>query len=364
MNINKRLLILGIILALVGFGASFFINTFFTTPTDLIIAAREDIPAGTLLSEIPEDSFVQVPIQFPESSARKVLEGMVTPQELELMRQAGGVLIQDVNKYEPLLKAAVVSSENPAAMRIARLALDDPDMMIVTIPVNENVPESIRPGDRVDLAVAVVNVRDPIEFEEGAQSSMIIAQPVSSFTGVPVEALVALLAEAGYEILPPEGGETTLLPLEIEPPPTATPTPTTTPFPDVREPIAKVLVHGARVVNVRRETSLAALTAEGQASFTVGEIIGLDIIIPREAFEFVIMAANGGNLEIGMLSPLAEDLSDEPTMGASLQDLIDLFLEHREELAPSPTPTPTVPTPTATSTVVPPTITATATPTE
>jgi len=56
-------------------------------------------------------------------------------------------------------------------------------------------------------------------------------------------------------------------------------------------------------------------------------------VIPREAFEFVTMAMNGGNLQIGLLSPLVSESSQGPTLGASLQDLLDLFIGDRESLA-------------------------------
>ena len=63
------------------------------------------------------------------------------------------------------------------------------------------------------------------------------------------------------------------------------------------------------------------------------------MIIPRDAFEMITMASSAGILQIGLLSPLAEGELDGPTMGASLQDLLDLFYADREALAPPPTPT-------------------------
>jgi len=71
----------------------------------------------------------------------------------------------------------------------------------------------------------------------------------------------------------------------------------------------------------------------------------------------ISMASSAGILQIGLLSPLAEGELDGPTMGASLQDLLDLFYADREALAPPPTPTlmttmsTTISNPTATPTM-------------
>jgi hypothetical protein len=347
------LLLIGIVLALIGFGASFIINSVVTPQADTMLAARVDIPMGTMLNELPEDAFVTVPVQFPNTSARQIMNAIMRPQDLQAMRQVNGVFINDVYKYEPVLLSSIVSAENPASVRIVQLALDDPNMIIITIPANNNVPEGIRPGDRVDLAVAVNNVGKPVVIEEVQEQSSFY-QTGSSLQGIPPEALVAVLEAAGYQISAPPGGpqgEATEIVIE----------PSATPLPNLREPIAKVLVHGAQVVSVRRDSSLAGVSAQGGTTLSVGDIIGLDLVIPREAFEFVTMAANGGVLQIGLLSPVAVGDLDEPTFGASLQDLLDLFYADREMLA---TPAPPTQSPGPTNTPKPTTIPPTPTPNE
>lgn len=339
MNINRGLLIIGIVLAIIGFGSAFVINSIISPPTNLMVAARDDIPAGTMLNDLPEDAFVQVPVTFPNQSARMVLESILEPDELAQMKQVNGVFITDVYKFEPVLLSSIVSAENPASVRIAQLALDDPEMMIVTIPANNTVPEDIRPGDMIDLAVAVNRVGEALELAEEQAGVSREESAKLPYEGVPQEALVALLREAGYVVAAPEGealpeveAEETEVPLE----------PTATPLPGLREPVVKVIVHGARVVRVRRDQSLAGMTAEGDAAIALGEITALDVVIPRSAFEFVTMAANGGVLQVGLLSPLAIDVN-EPTLGASLQDFLDIFYADREALAPTPLPTNTPP---------------------
>ena len=325
MTVNRGLLVVGILLAIVGATAVFLLNLVFAPPTDYIIAARQDIPAGTRISDLGEDAFVTVPVQFTNPSARLLLEGVAQPEDLAAMRATGAVVIQDIFRYQPLTLGSVVSADNPAAARVMRLGLDDPSMMVITIPTqNNNVPEGIRAGDRVDLAVAVTSVSDILSLaEEG--TSTIAALPGTTLRGVPNEALAALLMEAGYVVEPPSG--------EAAGPGEATPTPEPTlPGPVLREPVTTILVRGALVVNVRYQRSLAGVSQQGQATMVQGDMTGIDVVIPRDAVEFVTMALNGGNLQVGLLSPLVGGASEGPTLGASLQDLLDLFGADREEL--------------------------------
>jgi HAMP domain-containing protein len=58
MTVNRTLLIIGVIIAIIGAGLVFVGNLYLSPPTDFIVAARDNIPAGTRLSDLPEDAFV------------------------------------------------------------------------------------------------------------------------------------------------------------------------------------------------------------------------------------------------------------------------------------------------------------------
>ena len=326
MRVNRFLLIVGIVFAVIGGGAIFILNTALAPAPTLIVAAREDIPAGTRLMDISDDMLVTVPIQL-KSSAKPMLQSLLKPEDLQAMRSAGGVLIHDVLEFEPIPLSSLVSADNPAAARIVRLGLDDPDLMLVVLSTKGTVPESVSAGDRVDLAVAVDQVRDPVVLNQTEQhpnppGSGGFLSPVGAS---PEELLEELAQEIGIEI-----------PVSEE---TPTPIPTATPLPEIREPLAKVLIHGAPVVRVIRERSVSSFTSDGGTTIELGDIIALEVVIPRDAFEMITMASNAGILQIGLLSPLAEAEIDGPTLGASLQDLLDLFYADREALAPTATPT-------------------------
>lgn len=325
MTVNRTLFIVGIFLALAGAALVFVLNLMFAPPTDFIMAARQDIPAGTRLSDLGDDAFVQIPVQFTNRSARLMLDGVAQPADLEALRAAGGVVIQDIYKYQPVTLGSIVSADNPASARVTRLGLDDPDMAVITIPGSmQNIPEGVQPGDRIDLAVAVTEVADVLSLEKEEEGVAI--SPGSALTGVPDEALAALLAEAGYVVTAPADATGA----GVKPTPTPEPTPE---GPVLREPVTKLLVRGALVVAVRQETTVAGMTQQGEPTIIEGDITGLDVVIPRETFEFVTMAMNGGNLQIALLSPLVADSAEGPTIGASLQDLLDLFVSDRQTLA-------------------------------
>lgn len=347
MRVNRALLIVGVLFAVIGAGAVFLLNRTLSPTPVLVVAAREDVPAGTRLAAIPEDIFVMVPLQLRDD-ARPMLEAMLRPEDLQTMRTSGGVLIRDVLRYEPILLSSVVSGDNPAAARVARLGLDDPDLMVVTISGGA-IPDSIAVGDRVDLAVAVNLIGEPVVLD---RAELIPAAPQGASlinpVGSPEELLEELAAQTGVELAVPRE--------------TATPTATATARPDIREPLAKVLVHGASVVRVIREQSVTSFTSAGETTVVLGEVTGLEVVIPRLAFENVAMASSAGLLQVGLLSPLVVENYDGPTMGASLQDLLDHFYADRQALAPTATASPTPPVSTATSQPAGATPTATATP--
>ncbi len=355
MSINRPLLILGILLAVIGAGAIFVLNTLLAPPPALILAAREDIPAGTLLDELPEAVLVTLPVQLGRE-ARPLLRSLMQPEDLAAMRAAGGVLIQDVFQFEPILLSSVVSAGNPAAVRVGRLGIDDPGLIVVVVSAPDAIPDSLTVGDRVDLAVAVDLIRDPVapEGQEPAPAAPGGRLPLGAVSASPQELLQDLAEAAGAEVVFP--GQT--------PTPTLTPTPTATGAPALREPLAKVLVHGARVVRVLRDRSVTAFSPGGETALALGDILALEVVIPRDAFEMVAMASRAGALRVGLLSPLVEASTSKPTLGASLQDLIDLFYADREALAPTPTATLTAsPTPTPSGPPPGPTGTAAASPT-
>lgn len=302
--VNRRLLFIGALIALIFGGAIFWLS--FTTgaePPVEVLAAREDISAGTRISDIPDEFFARMPL-----TGDPLLVGSYLTEPVWLQIQnAGGVVVKDIYQYEAVPLSSLASDGNPLAVEIPKLGLTDPNLVVVSL-TNVNVPSGIQIGDYVDLVVAVESVQQ-------VQSFTVTEPAVNTFLEEPVE-------EGELE-----GTDLAILPT---PTPTLTPTPTPTPTPaPPKYPLAKVIVKYAKIAAVNRDANVAS-TGD---SIVLGDITGVDVVIPREAQEFVLMSDTAGQLGLSMLSPLAEeDTGEGPTLGAHFQDLLDLFDQDRKEL--------------------------------
>ena len=294
--VNKRLLFIGAIVALI-FGGAIFVLSFMTgaEPPVEVLAARQDISQGTQIRNIPDDTFARIPL----SGDALLLESYLTETVWQQIQAAGGIVVRDIYQYEAVPLSAIASNGNPKAVDIPRLGLTDPNLVVVSL-TNVSVPNGIKVGDYVDLIVAV----------ESAQQQV--------FSLVQTQNLETL--EEAAEVLVEEGAA---------PSPTATPTPVPTPVLEPEYPLAKVIVMSAKVADVQREQTISA----SGDRLVLGEVTGIDVVIPRVAQEFVLMADTAGNLAASMLSPMVDMETDTgPTLGAHFEDLLDLFAADRNAL--------------------------------
>lgn len=301
--VNKRLLIIGAVVALI-FGGAIFYLSFITgaEPPVEILAARQDVYAGTRIKDIPDESFARISLSGDEL----LLSSYLTETVWQQILAAGGVVVRDIYQYEAVPLSAIASDGNPKAADIPGLGLTDPDLVVVSLK-NVAVPSGIKVGDHVDLIVAV----------ESSQKQVVsLVHPQA----------VEFLEEDTNDLAEPaESAEASSTPT-ITPTPTVTPTPTLSP----EYPLAKVIVRSAKIAWVQRDRNVVS-TGGGIA---LGEITGVDIIIPREAQEFVLMSDTAGQLGLSLLSPMLDFETDEgPTLGAHFEDLLDLFAADRNELS-------------------------------
>ena len=91
MRANRFMLVVGLVFALVGGGATFVMSSVLAPTPFLVVAAGEDIPAGTRLMDIPDDILVLVPVQL-KTSAKPMFQSLMMPEDLETMRASGGVI--------------------------------------------------------------------------------------------------------------------------------------------------------------------------------------------------------------------------------------------------------------------------------
>ena len=293
--VNKRLLIIGAVVALI-FGGAIFALSFMTgaEPPVEILAARQDISEGTLVRNIPDESFARIPLTGDDI----LLGSYLTETVWQQIKAAGGIVIRDIYQYEAIPLSSIASDGNPKVVDIPRLGLTDPNLVVVSL-TNVSVPNGIKVGDYVDLIVAVESAQEQV-------FTLVQSQNIETLT----EAVV-------------EGEET------VETVATPTPTPEPTPVLEPDYPLAKVIVMSAKVADVQRDQTISA----SGDRLVLGEVTGIDVVIPRLAQEFVLMADTAGNLGASMLSPLVDAETDGgPTLGAHFEDLLDLFVADRNEL--------------------------------
>jgi len=199
--VNKRLLIIGAVVALI-FGGAIFALSFMTgtEPPVEILAARQDIVEGTLVGDIPDDAFARIPLTGDEI----LLSSYLTETVWQQIKLAGGIVISDVYQYEAIPLSAIASNANPKVVDIPRLGLTDPNLVVVSL-ANVSVPNGIKAGDYVDLIVAVESAQEQV-------FSLVQTQNIETLTEAAAETELTELAE-GEEVAPtpPLGDQTPIL---------------------------------------------------------------------------------------------------------------------------------------------------------
>jgi hypothetical protein len=293
---NKRnavVLVLAVVLMVVGIGGTLVLGQIFNPPAVPVVVAAVNIPAGTtLLPDMLVIDNVQV--------NAKVLEALV--RETELSAYLGKTVVEPIKQYEFLRKSAISAAGNPAADHRIALALDDPALVAMVVPVSpETAPDAVVAGDHIDLGLGM-----PGNTQFGNSLS---TEP----TPDPFRAR-----------LQPE-----LVPEAVS----ATPAPVRSPEPLLQLPVAKTIVSGALVLAIVREekdvVAAAGLTGGGRESRTVtvsGPATGLVVAVPREAQELLQFAIDNGLVRVAVLSAaVTPGELHRPTLGMTWNDLVALM---------------------------------------
>ena len=127
--VNKRLLIIGAVVAII-FGGAIFALSFMTgtEPPVEILAARQDIAEGTLVEDIPDETFARIPLTGDDI----LLSSYLTETVWQQIKLAGGIVISDIYQYEAIPLSAIASNANPKVVDIPRLGLTDPNLVAVS----------------------------------------------------------------------------------------------------------------------------------------------------------------------------------------------------------------------------------------
>jgi hypothetical protein len=297
---NSAVIVLAIILMVGGFLGVLFIGQLVNPAPIPVAVAVLDIPAGTTLTAD------MVAIDDVHMDA-KVIAGLV--HESELTGYIGGVVVEPIHAFQPVQKAAISVTGNPASANRLALALSDPSLIAMVVPVSVGTaPDAIVEGDYVDLNFGVGST---VAFG-GMLSTAPTEEPFVSGFGAPNQATPNLQAE-----------------------PEVSPTPTAEPL--LMLPVAKTVVRSAQVMSVIREERTTTVQsqpgAEAQAVVVKGKIIALVVAIPREAQELLEFAIDNGTVRVALLSAqIAEHSasSKTPSLGMTWNDLVSLVRMQRD----------------------------------
>jgi hypothetical protein len=270
-------------------------------PTEIVVALV-DIPAGSVLTR---DMVVTDAVRMH----RKVIAGLVLASELGNF--VGGIVIEPIHAFQPVPKAAISADRNPAAANRLALALTDPSLVAMVVPVTQaTAPDAIVQGDYVDLIFGVSTATNG-----GARLST-EPTPAPNFDfGVPT----------------------------VNAPAEASATATSTPEPLLVAPVAKTIVSNAIVLSVVREaprqtaSDAGVAGASSSSSTERGKILALVLAIPREAQELLQFAIDSGTVRVALLSARLDNSLDGsgqhvPSLGMTWNDLISLLRMDREQV--------------------------------
>ena len=106
--VNRRLLIIGAVVALI-FGGAIFALSFMNAavPPVEILAARQDISEGTLVEDIPDDTFARI------NSSQEEMKKVTKESEEEIRKMAEGIstFAEEIKKMKDFIRERTIDLE-------------------------------------------------------------------------------------------------------------------------------------------------------------------------------------------------------------------------------------------------------------
>jgi hypothetical protein len=196
------------------------------------------------------------------------------------------------------LREAVASGAN--AERVSRLAvaINDPNLVILAVPVKSDSLPAVYPGDAVALIYANGSV----------QTQQIVTATITGPTPTP--------EPFAFDVI----SETQIITTELQ------------------MPVAKWLVNGV-VYRLNREIrenpDYGAPGKENEPRYIEGDIKSLDVVIARPDAEWLTFALANGHVQIGLLPAVVraqvEKNAVPATQGVTWSDFEDRFFAERRE---------------------------------
>ena len=130
---KKVSLLLGIVLAIAAFAGVILLGQLMQPPTYDVAVAIKEVPPFTPLTA----DLVSIDTQ---SVSPAIAERYVQAAELDALLKSGAVVVENLRPGQPLLREAVASGTNAEKVSRLAVAVTDPNVVIVSVPVQPNNP--------------------------------------------------------------------------------------------------------------------------------------------------------------------------------------------------------------------------------
>lgn len=295
-----KTILIGSLVLLASLAAMLLIGRILVPPAQEVFVAVGEIQAGeTLTPDKVRLESVHITSTTP----------YLTSADIE--RYGYARVVEAIHQGTFIPKASLSFTDNPAAANRVSLALGDPELVAMAVPVTPlTCPSEIAPGDRVSLDVSVgsANLLSG-SFPAAASTASGAGQAAGSF---------------------PSGAS-----------PFETASPTTTPQPSVSLPVTKNLVVSGRVLSVLYNEQVNPVTLQSPGSAAApqvvrGDIKALVVAVPGSLQEALAFAIANGEVRVAVLDPNATDPQTNLTAGMSWDDLLAFFTWQRQEWLATP----------------------------
>jgi len=299
---RKLQILLGIILAIGAFIAVLFVGRLSQPPTYDVVVVREEVPAYTEMTQ----NMVVVDVQ---SIARPVAEKYVLADKWDALLAEGVVAVENLHPGQPLLREEIASGAAVEGLTRLSVALNDPDRVILSVPVDQDNLPAIVPGDVAALFFAAGQIQ---------------ATSLTTYT-----------VEGGEEGRPSASDPLTPTARTVFSNQDTGPVTITT---ELRMPLAKWIANGVvyRLNREKRENpNYGAPGMEHEPRYIEGKTRALDIVVHRSDAEWIAFALAHGRIQVAVLPAVARDAVESgtfaPEPGVTWSDFEKQFFEERTQ---------------------------------
>ena len=244
-------------------------------------------------------------------------------QEGELPQFTGAYVVETLRKGDPVNKVKLSTSHNAAALNRYSLSLDDPNYVIMNLPVNPDIiPSKISQGDFVNIL-----------FAGGAENGINQLPEPQASSPAPGELPTAI----GSQDLPQEGvGGGTDVPLELTP---TTPLPAITPIPtpEIILPLADLMLEHVEILDVSyqqvQNSAYSSDGSNGDQPYLNGPISAIVVKVPRSHQTLLMFGASMSKLRFALASPRLNAQTLQPQMGMDWGKYVALYRWKESQVA-------------------------------